>query len=783
MHLISKWASKLSKKDASSAFSVHLAKRLFGRLIQSESLEDMTRLVIDATIVFCSTKITDEVKAALERLTQAVNTFKPANLLSSITEGHENYPCEDENDNENCDENCNGSELPKELSNQLKNCLFMKHCNSIVSKAKDELSSSKSAKDLLDNKYFFPSFLDHIHSNYLQFCPLWSKIAFSRATDDFETKRSDKLGCRTIKSNADTNAQVEEFFWIKKRTTFRNVPRADLTEFIRDNNEDNSGMMRQFSDGLLVELEKVKGKSALSSMVKVAEEHLRENSKDEKDSDVKETYVPQPEEEWKDKKSKSNIGKRKRQRGEYQVPPDVPLLFDPTVPPIPEGSAPRSKNAFQEFENKHWDNIAKEKKNDNDAIQRTLKEMWNVSGKKNINRNHEDVPKCDTEDQSNIYECTICEAKSRRNEMVFCGICQRWLHEKCCGFSAKLAPKLPAYTCTNCVRNSFGIFHNYYAFHKKSELRDSTEISEICRRWNILSLSEQLPWGSYHPFLGYGSIFTDDDIQFSQRGFKNVLSNCWISSILQLVHATPLQKIVNELSSMEEFEDKTTLLLSKIFREMQAISDSPIGIDMLTELANQVRMPLKFREHQDCVEFYYSLLERIENEISSVHVDSLTYFAFSHQLLTTMKCLYCDKLSILQSFSSSIELSVPDLKVNESVPVFSLLWNTMTTGICDDEDSMCLHCKKKGLIHQNVILAKAPEILTLALNRNKYHGTLSDLVIDTPIKIECILNVSDIVMGTEPHAVLEYTLIGVLEKGDSIDSGHFVTYIIHSDEV
>ena len=133
---------------------------------------------------------------------------------------------------------------------------------------------------------------------------------------------------------------------------------------------------------------------------------------------------------------------------------------------------------------------------------------------------------------------------------------------------------------------------------------------------------------------------------------------------------------------MEEFEGKTTLLLSKILiREMQAVSDSPIGIDMLTELANQVRMPLKFREHQDCVEFYYSLLERIENEISSVHVDSLTYLAFSHQLLTTMKCLYCDKLSILQSFSSSIELSVPDLKVNEGVPVFSLLWNTMTTGI------------------------------------------------------------------------------------------------------
>ena len=54
-------------------------------------------------------------------------------------------------------------------------------------------------------------------------------------------------------------------------------------------------MMRQISAGLMMELEKVKDKSALSSVVKVLEEHLREKSKDEKDSE--ETYAPQLEEE------------------------------------------------------------------------------------------------------------------------------------------------------------------------------------------------------------------------------------------------------------------------------------------------------------------------------------------------------------------------------------------------------------------------------------------------------------------------------------------------------
>ena len=72
------------------------------------------------------------------------------------------------------------------------------------------------------------------------------------------------------------------------------------------------------------------------------------------------------------------------------------------------------------------------------------------------------------------------------------------------------------------------------------------------------------------------------------------------------------------------------------------------------------------------------------------------------------------------------------------------------------------------------------------MNRSKYHGTLSDLVIDTPIKIERILNVSDIVMGTEPPAgtrVYFDWCFGEERRQYYIDSGHFVTYIIHSDEM
>ena len=56
-------------------------------------------LSINVTIVFRSTKCTDEIKVGLECLTQSINIFKPANLISSITEGCENYPFEDDSDN------------------------------------------------------------------------------------------------------------------------------------------------------------------------------------------------------------------------------------------------------------------------------------------------------------------------------------------------------------------------------------------------------------------------------------------------------------------------------------------------------------------------------------------------------------------------------------------------------------------------------------------------------------------------------------------------------------
>ena len=255
----------------------------------------------------------------------------------------EKYPCEDDNNHENRDEICDESELPKELSNLLKSYTY------VYETLEQHIFESQGSSFVidqrwrpLDDKYFFPSFLDYIHSNYLQLCPLWSKIAFSRATEDFETKRYDKLGCRTIKSRADTNTQAEEFFWIKKCTTFRNVPRAGLTEFIRNNNEDNIGMMRQFSDGLLMELEKVKDRSEISSMAKVASQR---KFKGWEGLWWWRNLLPQLEEEWKDKKWQQ-IKPNERGR-EANIRSHQMCLFSLVLhyQQRREGSAPRSKNA------------------------------------------------------------------------------------------------------------------------------------------------------------------------------------------------------------------------------------------------------------------------------------------------------------------------------------------------------------------------------------------------------------------------------------------------------
>ena len=65
-------------------------------------------------------------------------------------------------------------------------------------------------------------------------------------------------------------------------------------------------------------------------------------------------------------------------------------------------------------------------------------------------------------------------------------------------------------------------------------------------------------------------------------------------------------------------------------------------------------------------------------------------------------------------------------------------------------------------------------MLVVFLNRNRFHGIFSETVIETPIKLNRTLNMTDFVVGTEPDEVLNYTTCSFIQRtGYSVNSGHF----------
>ena len=73
-----------------------------------------------------------------------------------------------------------------------------------------------------------------------------------------------------------------------------------------------------------------------------------------------------------------------------------------------------------------------------------------------------------------IYECN---KKADRKKVVFCGICQNWIHNDCAKFDAFSAQKVPIFCCVSCT------------LEKRADLLQKKEAAQICKDWNLFNES------------------------------------------------------------------------------------------------------------------------------------------------------------------------------------------------------------------------------------------------------------------------------------------------------
>ena len=124
--------------------------------------------------------------------------------------------------------------------------------------------------------------------------------------------------------------------------------------------------------------------------------------------------------------------------------------------------------------------------------------------------------------------------------MVNCSNCKFWHHDCCLPTSFDLSLKQPYLVCSTCITE---LFHEFCCLFYISQ---PMNINKFCDIWNDKGnnndaltfiqdsqsqISEENNTNHY--------IFTMPD-QVSKRGFLNKKSNCWVSSLLQVLHYSPL---------------------------------------------------------------------------------------------------------------------------------------------------------------------------------------------------------------------------------------------------
>ena len=210
---------------------------------------------------------------------------------------------------------------------------------------------------------------------------------FSEVVSSFCTNRFSKLDCKTLKDGADTNTQAEEFFRIKKNTTFKEKRRDRVDSFIKENYKDNSGLQHQFAYGILSSIKDkdsiIKGMKFVADQLSQANARISDADKlDTSDNESDDDFIAQSTEQWEKgvkRKSNSII------KGTYVSLPKKPLFFSPVQNAKNADDLPSKdkKHLFQSFKKDMWSKLPKKMKGSH-TRNRTTKSLWEQKKKQEI---------------------------------------------------------------------------------------------------------------------------------------------------------------------------------------------------------------------------------------------------------------------------------------------------------------------------------------------------------------------------------------------------------------
>ena len=587
------------------------------------------------------------------------------------------------------------------------------------------------------------------------------------------------LPIRTIFAETNTNAQAEECFKIKKYSSRLNE-NMNIVEFLKLNFLDNLGIFRTSAEAFIRELVSLKskdkkkfskaqqlcqnmlidqdGKSKITKQTKIPSTSSENESEVD---DSKEDQAKAAKEEWFDKHKKS-----KRKRSSLYLNETIEsIVLEPRAKRSKVQRIPKNSKAFQDAKKKAW-------KTESKLHTRYSKINKAAEGKAKKFIEQEALENLETEEDG-YYKCEFCSVVTKRPGLIHCSHCKKWYHATCFPMAFEYSLKQAFIICRTCLIEMYHEICTHIFMQPTTPSLNYSKLSSISNANIDFSLANKM-YGSKQKKTFEFSLPTE----LAQRGFMNKKSNCWVSSILQVLYYTPLQEILKMSTS------QVATYLIEVFTNMKVNTIVPMSVMQLEKITKLCKMEMSTSLHQDIDEFYDNIIDALLNDDM---IALLIKSFFEIPVTGINRCLQCNDIKIEKHMDSyhSIKLPVTPLNRSSVVNINSILWCHFTSDI-NKENMVCSKCQNKDGVHQTKFIDNFPEHFFLIFERNQYNfQTKYSKLVDTRIKCEDKLNLSFCSMADICGTPYNYTLISAVARsgGRSVNKGHFTTYVFKEDEI
>ncbi|CCH45581.1 Ubiquitin carboxyl-terminal hydrolase [Wickerhamomyces ciferrii] len=272
------------------------------------------------------------------------------------------------------------------------------------------------------------------------------------------------------------------------------------------------------------------------------------------------------------------------------------------------------------------------------------------------------------------------------------------------------------------------------------------------------------------------------------RGFVNMGSTCFMSSVLQTIIHNPIIRnyFMSEghIDCLKGKNECITCCVDEIITDFfTSNKTSGFGPTSLLSAAWKSNKSLAGYSEQDAHEFWQFLVNELHHGLTSGDnhnsstCDCVVHKAFSSDLQSSITCLECG--NITNATDPMIDLSLEISGQNDNV--VDCLRNFTQTEQLDIKYS-CSKCNQRTNATKQLSILKFPNVLSLQLKRFKHNN--QSIKIESFIKFPMFINMSEFatISNNVPQAgALNYELFAVVCHIGSVNTGHYITVIKNNE--